>query len=123
MVVPCLRQWYLRPSNALMIESFHALQAGRFFHRLNSVVLQSRKVETNGQRSRLLCYSVALLSVALVTFLRVPLAPFLGNSVPFILYFPAIMVAGWFGGMGPGFLATAVSGYCAKTWFFEPYGS
>lgn len=76
-----------------------------------------------GQRSRLACYCVALLSVALVTFLRLPLAPFLGNSVPFILYFPAIVVAGWFGGMGPGFLATAVSGYCAKTWFFEPYGS
>ena len=58
-----------------------------------------------------------------VTLLRPPLAPLLGNSVPFILYFSAIMFAGWLGGFGPGLVATLFSGYMAKTWLFEPRGS
>ena len=73
--------------------------------------------------SPLLRYFVAVGVVATVTVLRLPLSPLLGNSVPFILYFPAIVVAGWFGGFGPGMAATLLSGYCARTWFFEPYGS
>lgn len=75
------------------------------------------------QQRTLTRYGVAVLLVVGVTLLRLPLAPWLGNSVPFILYFPALVVAGWFGGRGPGLVATAVSGYCAKTWFFEPYGT
>lgn len=71
----------------------------------------------------LLCYLLAILAVLLVTLVRVPLAPLLGNTVPFILYLPAIVFAGWLGGFGPGFTATVLSGYLAKTWFFEPRGS
>ena len=67
-------------------------------------------------------YLVAFGMVAGVTLLRIPLQSLLGNSVPFMLYFPAVMVAGWFGGFGPGLLATVLSGYVAKTWLFEPYG-
>ena len=67
-------------------------------------------------------YLVAFGMVATVTLLRIPLQSLLGNSVPFMLYFPAVMVAGWFGGFGPGLLATVLSGYIAKTWLFEPYG-
>jgi signal transduction histidine kinase len=67
-------------------------------------------------------YGVALAMVGLFTLLRMPLRDLLGNSVPFILYFPAVMIAGWFGGFGPGVFATVVSGYAAKTWLFEPYG-
>ena len=68
-------------------------------------------------------YLVALAVVVAVTLLRVPLAPLLGNSVPFILYFPALVFIGWLGGKGPGLLATVASAYLAKTWFFEPRGS
>src|SRR5687768_11356711 len=68
-------------------------------------------------------YVVAALLVIAVTWLRLPLGAWLGNSVPFILYFPAVVVAGWFGGFGPGLFATALSGFCAKTWFFEPVGT
>lgn len=75
------------------------------------------------RNSPLLRYFVAVAVVTFVTLLRAPLAPLLGNSVPFILYYPAVVVAGWFGGFGPGLVATLLSGYCAKTWFFPPYGS
>ncbi len=73
--------------------------------------------------SRLLRYFVAVVAVAVMTVLRQPFGPLLGNSVPFTLYFPAVFVAGWFGGFGPGMAATLLSGYCAKTWFFAPLGS
>lgn len=68
-------------------------------------------------------YLVAVAVVVALTFLRIPLAPLLGNSVPFILYFPAIVFAGWLGGFGPGLVATLLGGYLAKSWFFEPRGS
>lgn len=67
-------------------------------------------------------YLTALAVVVAVTFLRIPLAPLLGSSVPFILYFPAVVFAGWQGGFGPGLLATFLSAFLAKSWFFEPYG-
>lgn len=68
-------------------------------------------------------YFVAVALVAATTLLRQPLGPLLGNSVPFILYFPAVAIAGWFGGFGPGMVATLLSGYCARTWFFDPAGT
>ena len=68
-------------------------------------------------------YAFALGMVVATTLLRQPLAPMLGNSAPFILYFPALVVVGWFAGFGPGMLATVLSGYAARTWFFEPKGS
>lgn len=73
--------------------------------------------------SPVLRYCAAVAVVTLVTVLRWPLSPLLGNSVPFLLYVPAVAVAGWFGGFGPGLVATILSGYCAKTWFFPPFGS
>jgi len=75
------------------------------------------------RKTRLARYSLAAVLVVGVTWLRLPLGAWLGNSVPFILYFPALVVAGWFGGFGPGLFATIIAGYCAKTWFFEPVGS
>jgi signal transduction histidine kinase len=67
-------------------------------------------------------YGVAALCIAAVTLLRIPLGPLLGNSVPFILYFPAVVIAGWYGGFGPALLATGLSGYFAKVWLFDPDG-
>src|SRR5437868_5393548 len=75
------------------------------------------------RKNWMLRYPAALLVVGLVTLMRIPLAPLLGNSVPFILYFPGVVIVGWFGGFGAGLFATLASGYFARTWFFEPYGS
>jgi PAS domain S-box-containing protein len=41
--------------------------------------------------------------------LRFALAGVLGQTVPYITFFPAVMFAGWFGGLGPGILATLLS--------------
>jgi PAS domain S-box-containing protein len=56
-----------------------------------------------------------------MTLLRVPLNPLLGvSAVPFILYFPAIMLSGWYGRLGPGLLATVLSAAGALYFNIEP---
>jgi PAS domain S-box-containing protein len=51
---------------------------------------------------------------------RFALEPWLGQSVPFIQFFPAIMVAAWYGGFGPGLAATLLSAVNAAYWFLNP---
>ncbi|HEX8185183.1 MAG TPA: PAS domain S-box protein, partial [Blastocatellia bacterium] len=71
-------------------------------------------------RSNLFRYGFAVLIVVLVTLLRIPLNPLLGaTAVPFILYFPAIMLSAWYGGLGPGLLATLLSSVGALYFNFD----
>jgi signal transduction histidine kinase/ActR/RegA family two-component response regulator len=70
--------------------------------------------------SRLASYGVAALAVAAAATLRVPLLPVLGNSNPFTLFYPAVMLAGWVGGVGPGLLATVLSTLTAWYFFIPP---
>jgi PAS domain S-box-containing protein len=46
-----------------------------------------------------------------------------GTRAPFILLLPAIMAAAWYGGLGPGLLATALGTLEAAYLFFEPHFS
>jgi PAS domain S-box-containing protein len=59
-------------------------------------------------RPRWLRYGVAAACVAVAALLERSLAPAIG-AMPMALYFPAVLVAAWFGGLGPGLLATALS--------------
>ncbi|MEA2561796.1 MAG: hypothetical protein QOH06_3300 [Acidobacteriota bacterium] len=72
------------------------------------------------ERSALVRFAVAVLSVAAATLARWPLLDHLGPSVPFLLYFPAVIVAGWFGGLGPALLATFLSAAAAQFFLIEP---
>ena len=51
-------------------------------------------------------YVFATAAVAVAVLARSALTPWLGDLAPFLLFFPAIMAAGWNGGFGPGFWAT-----------------
>jgi len=42
------------------------------------------------------------------------------EATPFLTFFAAVMVAAWFGGLGSGLLATAVSAVLSKYFFFFP---
>lgn len=67
-----------------------------------------------------------LLSIGFVLtalLLRITLGPFLLLDVPFITFFVAIVAAVWNGGVGPGFLAMALSGILAEYFFIPPRGS
>ena len=56
-------------------------------------------------RSRLVDYSVAVLATAFLLLIRWPLWPVL-DAVPHMTFFPAVMIAAYFGGFWPGLLAT-----------------
>ena len=53
-------------------------------------------------------YAVAVVCVGVATLLERWLGPTLG-ALPMVLYFPAVLIAAWYGGLGPGLLATALS--------------
>ena len=60
-------------------------------------------------------YGVAVASVAVALGARMALRDAIGPS-PFLLFFPAVMLSGWLGGLGPGMLATVLS--ALGSWFF-----
>src|SRR5262245_20949560 len=65
-------------------------------------------------RARLVAYGVAVLAPAVCLLARWPLWPVLGEAVPHITFFPAVMIAAYFGGFWPGLLATFLGAAGAK---------
>jgi len=63
---------------------------------------------------------VALLAVAAAIALRALLDPVLGERVPFITTFGAVIVAAWFGGFGPALLAALLGYFAVDYLFIEP---
>ena len=68
-------------------------------------------------------YIAAIGCVATSLGLRYLLSDYLGPNVPYLQFFPAILVASWYGGFGPGVLATALSAFAALYWFIGPAGA
>src|SRR5262245_30740854 len=60
-------------------------------------------------RREALRYALAPCAVAIAFLARLALAPVLGDASPYLLFVPAVLVAGGLGGLGPGLLATGVS--------------
>jgi two-component system cell cycle sensor histidine kinase/response regulator CckA len=71
-------------------------------------------------RAALLPYFGAVLLVACATLLRWLLVPRLGDALPFITYFPAVVVAAWRLGLGPTLLTLALSAVLADYLFLTP---
>ena len=65
-------------------------------------------------------YAVALFSIAMATMIRWLLEDLLGPAVPFTLFYPAIMVSAWYGGLGPGLFSTALCVPTAELMFLPP---
>jgi len=61
-------------------------------------------------------YPIALGCVMAATAVRVALAPLVGDDVPFITYFPAVVIASLMAGFGPGLSAIVLSALSA--WYF-----
>lgn len=71
-------------------------------------------------RPALLRYGFAVLITALALLTRIPFSTVLGGGAPFILFFPAVTISAWYGGLGPGLLATALSALAADFLYIEP---
>jgi PAS domain S-box-containing protein len=68
-------------------------------------------------RPRWLPYFIALLAVCAALGIRSGLDPWLGERVPYITLFGAVIVAAWYGGAGPALFA-AVTAWAAAQWLF-----
>ncbi len=74
-------------------------------------------------RSRLVAYGLALLATLGSLLIRWPLWPVLGKAVPHMTFFPAVMIAAYFGGFWPGLLATILSAVAANYFITEQLAS
>jgi len=54
---------------------------------------------TQYRPSPLLRYSIAILISAAAVLLRLNLTPLIGVQTPYILFFPAVFLAAWYGGL------------------------
>ncbi|MDP8952470.1 MAG: PAS domain S-box protein, partial [Actinomycetota bacterium] len=71
-------------------------------------------------RSSLPGYGIAVLAVGLALALKLLLDPFLGEASPFLLFFAAVIIGAWFGGLRPGLLATALAALAGDFFFLPP---
>lgn len=68
-------------------------------------------------------YGVAALAVGVMLVVKVLLDPWIAAQPPFLLLAGALVVSAWFGGPGPGLLATALGALGADYLFLPPEGS
>src|ERR671920_466122 len=97
--------------------------SGRRRFRERDRVQTKSEAYSGSRRSLPLRYGVAVASVALALGLKELLDPLITQHSPFLLLAGAVMVAAWFGGLGPGLLATALGAICADYQFLSPVGS
>jgi len=65
-------------------------------------------------------YGFVVLTVVIASLLRSALVSAIGEGVPFILYYPTVVLCAWFGGLGPGLLSAALGGLVAWYVFIPP---
>lgn len=68
-------------------------------------------------------YAAALLAILVGLLAREVLSPLVGDYVPFITLFPAVIFAARFCGIGPSILSLVVALLGAKFWFVQPVHS
>src|SRR6476620_9765062 len=71
----------------------------------------------------ILRYGVAGAAVGFILIIKAPLESWVGSGPPLILFIPALTFSAWFGGFGPGMLATALSVLSCNYLYFPPIGS
>lgn len=87
--------------------------------------LQEQEVELlmmRVTRSTLPRYAVAVLTVTPALLLTLLLRPWLEHSV-FLIFFPAVMVSAWYGGLWPGLAATLLSSLAIDYYLLPPPGT
>jgi len=64
-----------------------------------------------------------MLSVAAALELKLLIDPLIIQETPFLFVFAAVMVSAWYGGLGPGLLATVLATLTTDYFFLYPIGS
>ncbi len=67
-------------------------------------------------------YVVAVLAVVVAVGIKFAFEPAIGPERPlFLVFFAAVLFGGWYGGMGPGLLATGLSAAASLLYFYSPH--
>ena len=78
-------------------------------------------MEVHQQRSLLIRVTVAVLAVTVAALVRMALTPVWGEfDRPFILFFPAVVFAAWYGRLGAAVVAIILGTLVANYLFLEP---
>ncbi|MCG3114040.1 MAG: ATP-binding protein [Candidatus Manganitrophus sp. SB1] len=80
-----------------------------------------RSKQIREYRHPFLRYGMGVLTVALILSLKLLIDPFIREESPFLLFLIAVMVSAWYGGLGPGLLATALSALVSDYVFLVPH--
>ena len=78
-----------------------------------------QRLRTEGHRAA--SYLAAPFLVGLSVLLRGALSPWLGD-IPYLPFFPSILLASWYGGLGPGIVTTGLAALTAIYLFLPPPG-
>lgn len=73
--------------------------------------------KTDSMKARAYQYAWTVGLTVLATLLRMAIAPLVGATVPFAIYFIVVILAAWYGGFGPSLLGIFLSA-AAGTYFF-----
>jgi PAS domain S-box-containing protein len=65
-------------------------------------------------------YGVAVAAVTTLTLVKLLLAPVIERESPFIFFLASVLVSAWYGGLGPGLLATVLAVPLIDFFFLEP---
>jgi PAS domain S-box-containing protein len=68
-------------------------------------------------------YGIAVLSVATALLIKSFVDPLLAAESPFLFFFAAVIISAWYGGLGPGLAALALSALLGDFLFLTPFYS
>lgn len=74
-------------------------------------------------RPALLRYSVAAALTVAGVAVRLTLDAILGRGLPYFTLFPAVLLAAWYGGCGPGIFSSCLATFSALVFILPPVGS
>lgn len=73
--------------------------------------------------SRPLRYGVAVVAPIVALLLKLALQPLFQEGTPFLLFFSAVLISAWLGGLGAGLLATLLAALLSNYFFLAPPSS
>src|SRR3954447_24028458 len=66
-------------------------------------------------------YGFAILAFLLAFLGRAILSGWLGETSPYTIFIPAVLIAAWYGGFGAGIVATLLAALAGLFFWVEPY--
>ena len=76
---------------------------------------------SNSRRSVIQPYGAAALAVVAATLVRFALQPYVGNRMPFVVFYFAVIPVAWHLGVGPSLLAIVLATVSATKFFIPPF--